>query len=52
MAKKKDKKEERFKVSTMLQGAKRLKNESYEDYKERRKVENILVKQYFHLLRV
>lgn len=46
MTKKKKDKEERFKVSTMLQGAKRLENESYEDYKERRKVENILVKQY------
>tara|TARA_B100000902_G_scaffold386571_1_gene429412 strand:+ start:1013 stop:1168 length:156 start_codon:yes stop_codon:yes gene_type:complete len=41
-----DKKEKRFKVSTMLQGDKRLENESYEDYKERRKVEKILVKQY------
>ena len=34
-----DKKEKRFKVSDMLQGPKRLENESYEDYKERRKVE-------------
>jgi len=44
-----DKKKEspkRFKVSEMLKGVKRLKNESFEDYKERRKVENILVKQY------
>ena len=39
-------KEKRFKVSEMLQGPKRLENESYEDYKERRKVEKILVKQY------
>ena len=30
-----DKKEKRFKVSDMLQGPKRLENESYEDYKER-----------------
>jgi|TARA_R100000030_G_scaffold91114_1_gene76054 hypothetical protein len=41
-----DKKEKRFKVSDMLQGPKRLENESYEDYKERRKVEKVLVKQY------
>ena len=41
-----DKKDKLFKVSDMLQGPKRLENESYEDYKERRKVEKVLVKQY------
>jgi|TARA_B110001454_G_C12634175_1_gene398320 hypothetical protein len=41
-----EKEPKRFKVSEMLQGDTRLKNESYEDYKERRKVEHILVKQY------
>lgn len=46
MSKENKVKKERFKVSTMLQGSKRLENESYEDYKERRKVENILVKEY------
>jgi|TARA_Y100000296_G_C5010466_1_gene174822 hypothetical protein len=39
-------KKERFKVSTMLHGPKRLENESYEDFKERQRVENILVKEY------
>ena len=41
-----DKEPKRFKVSEMLHGDTRLKNESYEDYKERRKVEHVLVKQY------
>ena len=39
-------KKERFKISTMLHGPKRLKKESYEDFKERQRVENILVKEY------
>jgi hypothetical protein len=30
----------------MLHGPKRLEKETYEDYKERQQVENILVKQY------
>ena len=41
-----DKKEKRFKVSDMLQGPKRLENESYEDYKTRRRAENGLLKEY------
>ena len=41
-----EKEPNRFKVSTMLHGPKRLEKETYEDYKERQRVENILVKQY------
>ena len=46
MFKKKKKEPKRFKVSEKLKGDTRLENESYEDYKERRKDEHILVKQY------
>jgi len=42
----KKKEPKRFKVSPKLKGDTRLENEPYEDYKERRKVEKILVKQY------
>ena len=35
-----------FKVSEILKGAKRLEDESYEDYKIRRKAENGLVRDY------
>ena len=34
------------KISTMLKGEARLKNESYEDYRIRRKAEKLLLKQY------
>ena len=34
------------KISTMLKGEARLENESYEDYKIRRKGEKLLLKQY------
>jgi hypothetical protein len=34
------------KISTMLKGEARLENESYEDYKIRRKAEKLLLKQY------
>ena len=46
MFKKKKKEPKRFKVSEKLKGDTRLENESYEDYKVRRKEEHILVKQY------
>ena len=36
----------RVKVSDMLQGAKRLEGESFEDYKMRMKVEKHLVRDY------
>ena len=39
-------KKERFKISSMLHGPKRLEKESYVDFKERQRVENILVKEY------
>tara|TARA_Y100001963_G_C6525158_1_gene328476 strand:- start:139 stop:333 length:195 start_codon:yes stop_codon:yes gene_type:complete len=35
-----------FKVSEVLKGAKRLENETYEEYKLRRKAENGLVRDY------
>jgi len=35
-----------MKVSDMIQGPKRLENESYDDYKLRQKVENGLLKDY------
>ena len=38
--------EERYKISTGLQGPKRLEGESYEDFKTRRKAENGLLKEY------
>ena len=38
--------EERYQISTGLQGPKRLENESFEDYKIRRKAENGLLKEY------
>ena len=34
------------KISTMLKGEARLENESYEDYRIRRKAEKLLLKQY------
>ena len=37
----------RRKVSTLLKGEKRLENESFEEFKLRRKAEKLLVKQYF-----
>ena len=39
-------KEKRFKVSEMLQGPKRLENESYEDYKKRLKQNKQILKLY------
>ena len=36
----------RRKISTLLKGEKRLENESYEDYKIRRKAEKLLLKNY------
>ena len=39
-------KDDGFKVSEVLKGAKRLEDESYEDYKIRRKAENGLVRDY------
>ena len=36
----------RRKVSTLLKGEKRLENESYEEFKIRRKAEKLLLKQY------
>jgi|TARA_B100002019_G_C20718897_1_gene333861 hypothetical protein len=36
----------RRKVSTLLKGEKRLENESFEEFKLRRKAEKLLVKQY------
>ena len=38
--------EERYKISTGLQGPKRQEGESFEDYKTRRRVENGLLKEY------
>ena len=38
--------DERYKVSTVLQGPKRLEDETYEDYKERIKVERSLLDDY------
>ena len=38
--------EERYQISAGLQGPKRLENESFEDYKIRRKAENGLLKEY------
>ena len=46
MSKTNKEKKERFKISSMLHGPKRLEKESCEDYKERQQVENILVKEY------
>ena len=37
---------ERYKISVGLEGPKRLENESFEDYKVRRKAENGLLKEY------
>jgi|TARA_A100001037_G_scaffold228696_1_gene206781 hypothetical protein len=36
----------RLRVSDMIQGAERLEDESYEDYKVRMKVENKMVRDY------
>tara|TARA_B100000287_G_scaffold271706_1_gene255823 strand:- start:363 stop:542 length:180 start_codon:yes stop_codon:yes gene_type:complete len=36
----------RRKISTLLKGEKRLDNESYEEFKLRRKAEKLLLKQY------
>jgi hypothetical protein len=36
----------RRKISTLLKGEKRLENESYEDFKIRRKAEKLLLKNY------
>ena len=38
--------EERYQISAGLQGSKRLENESFEDYKTRRRAENGLLKEY------
>ena len=38
--------EERYEIYRGLKGPKRLENESYEDYKTRRKAENGLLKEY------
>ena len=38
--------EERYQISTGLQGSKRLENESFEDFQIRRKAENGLLKEY------
>ena len=38
--------DERYKVSTVLQGLKRLEDETYEDYKERIKIERSLLDDY------
>ena len=38
--------EERYEISRGLKGPKRLENESFEDYKTRRKAENGLLKEY------
>ena len=38
--------EERYEISRGLRGAKRLENESQDEYKTRRKAENGLVKEY------
>ena len=42
----KKKEPKRFKVSEKLKGDTRLENETYEDYKVRRKEEGILLEQY------
>ena len=42
----KKKEPKRFKVSPKLKGDTRLENETYEDYKIRRKEEHILLEQY------
>ena len=36
----------RYKISDILKGSKRLDDETYEDYKERRKAENSLLDDY------
>ena len=41
-----EKNPDRYKVSDLLKGSKRLEDESYEDYKMRMKVENGLVRDY------
>ena len=38
--------QERYQISAGLKGPKRLENESFEDYKTRRKAENGLLKEY------
>ncbi len=38
--------EERYEISRGIQGPKRLEGESYEDYKDRLRVENGLLKEY------
>ena len=38
--------ESRYQISAGLKGPKRLENESFEDYKTRRKAENGLLKEY------
>ena len=38
--------DEQYKVSTVLQGLKRLEDETYEDYKERIKIERSLLDDY------
>ena len=38
--------EERYQISFGLKGSKRLENESYEDFKTRRKAENGLLREY------
>ena len=38
--------EERYEISRGLKGPKRLENESFEDFKTRRKAENGLLKEY------
>ena len=38
--------QERYQISLGLKGPKRLENESFEDYKTRRKAENGLLKEY------
>ena len=38
--------EERYQISAGLQGPKRLENESFEEFKTRRKAENGLLKEY------
>ena len=37
---------DRYKISDILKGSKRLGDETYEDYKERRKAENSLLDDY------
>lgn len=37
---------ERYQISVGLKGAKRLEDETYEEYKERRTAENQLLKEY------